>query len=233
MKVKIVKEVKRSDGLWRFACGDVFLLTPSLNSTLNLISGNLDILSGNILRKFSCEDCFSSLNISSHCPNWVALVWPRCRAMQNPLPDHKHCFASYLGNLDNPIKTFHPAPASLKMTHVGFDRNRPCCTVSEAMSLSTVWFAGNPQFSWSQASWKTSVFSSIFYSLGLSLLMLSVFFICFHRLPPWTACIIALVAFVWTLHILLMGRFEFASTPHFCSSQTSWKTRTPGRIVSW
>ena len=23
MKVKIVKEVKRSDGLWRFACGDV------------------------------------------------------------------------------------------------------------------------------------------------------------------------------------------------------------------
>ena len=26
MKVKIVKEVKRSDGLWRFACGDVFVL---------------------------------------------------------------------------------------------------------------------------------------------------------------------------------------------------------------
>ena len=26
MKVKIVKEVKRSDGLWRFACGDVFTL---------------------------------------------------------------------------------------------------------------------------------------------------------------------------------------------------------------
>ena len=25
MKVKIVREVKRSDGLWRFACGDVFL----------------------------------------------------------------------------------------------------------------------------------------------------------------------------------------------------------------
>ena len=25
MKVRIVKEVKRSDGLWRFACGDVFL----------------------------------------------------------------------------------------------------------------------------------------------------------------------------------------------------------------
>ena len=25
MKVKIVKEVKRSDGLWRFACGDVLL----------------------------------------------------------------------------------------------------------------------------------------------------------------------------------------------------------------
>ena len=24
MKVKIVEEVKRSDGLWRFACGDVF-----------------------------------------------------------------------------------------------------------------------------------------------------------------------------------------------------------------
>ena len=24
MKVRIVKEVKRSDGLWRFACGDVF-----------------------------------------------------------------------------------------------------------------------------------------------------------------------------------------------------------------
>ena len=24
MKVNIVKEVKRSDGLWRFACGDVF-----------------------------------------------------------------------------------------------------------------------------------------------------------------------------------------------------------------
>ena len=26
MKFKIVKEVKRSDGLWRFACGDVFLI---------------------------------------------------------------------------------------------------------------------------------------------------------------------------------------------------------------
>ena len=25
MKVEIVKEVKRSDGLWRFACGDVFV----------------------------------------------------------------------------------------------------------------------------------------------------------------------------------------------------------------
>ena len=24
MKVKIVKEVKRSDSLWRFACGDVY-----------------------------------------------------------------------------------------------------------------------------------------------------------------------------------------------------------------
>ena len=24
-KVKIVEEVKRSDGLWRFACGDVFV----------------------------------------------------------------------------------------------------------------------------------------------------------------------------------------------------------------
>ena len=27
MKVKIVKEVKRSDGLWRFACGDVFSMS--------------------------------------------------------------------------------------------------------------------------------------------------------------------------------------------------------------
>ena len=26
MKVKIVKEMKRSDGLWRFACGDVFTI---------------------------------------------------------------------------------------------------------------------------------------------------------------------------------------------------------------
>ena len=26
MKVRIVKEVKKSDGLWRFACGDVFRL---------------------------------------------------------------------------------------------------------------------------------------------------------------------------------------------------------------
>ena len=26
MKVKIGKEVKKSDGLWRFACGDVFFL---------------------------------------------------------------------------------------------------------------------------------------------------------------------------------------------------------------
>ena len=26
MKVKIVKEVKRSDDLWRFACGDVYIL---------------------------------------------------------------------------------------------------------------------------------------------------------------------------------------------------------------
>ena len=29
MKVKIVKEVKRSDGLWRFACGDVFATEAS------------------------------------------------------------------------------------------------------------------------------------------------------------------------------------------------------------
>ena len=30
MKVKIVKEVKRSDGLWRFACGDVLKQVPGL-----------------------------------------------------------------------------------------------------------------------------------------------------------------------------------------------------------
>ena len=30
MKVKIVKEVKRSDFLWRFACGDVFLQIDSI-----------------------------------------------------------------------------------------------------------------------------------------------------------------------------------------------------------
>ena len=28
LKVKIDKEVKRSDGLWRFACGDVYNLGP-------------------------------------------------------------------------------------------------------------------------------------------------------------------------------------------------------------
>ena len=33
MEVKIVKEVKRRDGLWRFACGDVWLV----NSNLSLI----------------------------------------------------------------------------------------------------------------------------------------------------------------------------------------------------
>ena len=37
MKVKIVQEVKRSDGLWRFACGDVW----SLNKVLRLLFGFL------------------------------------------------------------------------------------------------------------------------------------------------------------------------------------------------
>ena len=32
MKVKIVKEVKRSDSLWRFACGDVFSSSEALLS---------------------------------------------------------------------------------------------------------------------------------------------------------------------------------------------------------
>ena len=31
MKVKIVKEVKKSDGLWRFACGDVLVSEGSKN----------------------------------------------------------------------------------------------------------------------------------------------------------------------------------------------------------
>ena len=33
MKVEIVKEVKRSDGLWRFACGDVFSFYSYLSSS--------------------------------------------------------------------------------------------------------------------------------------------------------------------------------------------------------
>ena len=36
MKVKTVKEVKRSDGLWRFACGDVFSLFVSNVSSKHL-----------------------------------------------------------------------------------------------------------------------------------------------------------------------------------------------------
>ena len=34
MKVKIVKEVKRSGGLWRFACGDVFTWWPKLGNQM-------------------------------------------------------------------------------------------------------------------------------------------------------------------------------------------------------
>ena len=57
MKVKIVKEVKRSDGLWRFACGDVFfkyakallyvllvlgVWVPQLNLNLRTILGTCE-----------------------------------------------------------------------------------------------------------------------------------------------------------------------------------------------
>ena len=33
-EVRIVKEVMRSDGLWRFACGDVFVFKAPLASTV-------------------------------------------------------------------------------------------------------------------------------------------------------------------------------------------------------
>ena len=38
IKVKIVKEVKRSDGLWRFACGDVFHFTWLRDDSLFLLT---------------------------------------------------------------------------------------------------------------------------------------------------------------------------------------------------
>ena len=64
MKVKIVNEVKRSDGLWRFACGDVFMISgnhlknhntrklsksavPKMSRNHFRISGNIFMISGN------------------------------------------------------------------------------------------------------------------------------------------------------------------------------------------
>ena len=53
MKVKIVKKVKRSDGLWRFACGDVFFLY------------------GNLCRKIAISTPLSEINAECH-------LWPKC-----------------------------------------------------------------------------------------------------------------------------------------------------------
>ena len=39
MKVKIVKEVKRSDGLWRFACGDVLIFDKAESVDMLTFSG--------------------------------------------------------------------------------------------------------------------------------------------------------------------------------------------------
>ena len=42
MKVNIDKEVKRSDGLWRFACGDVFTLSLGpLEAKIHVLSDGL------------------------------------------------------------------------------------------------------------------------------------------------------------------------------------------------
>ena len=45
MKIKMVKEVKRSDGLWRFACGDVYIFWLRWFGDINL-SSKVDAMSG-------------------------------------------------------------------------------------------------------------------------------------------------------------------------------------------
>ena len=61
MKVRIVKEVKRSDGLWRFACGDVFYihgfksLSPSKSCRLLVQCESVTFLVG-IKRRSVCPE---------------------------------------------------------------------------------------------------------------------------------------------------------------------------------
>ena len=61
MKVKIVKEVKRSDGLWRFACGDVFWRLPLASDKSYLVMRVKivkEVKRSDGLWRFACGDAF-------------------------------------------------------------------------------------------------------------------------------------------------------------------------------
>ena len=80
MKVKIVKKVKRSDGLWRFACGDVFTLALLwTNIRYGWPSGSkvcFSFLPSFFSQpQFKPSDIFSIRYIQPHCiiHNWYVL----------------------------------------------------------------------------------------------------------------------------------------------------------------
>ena len=63
MKVKIVKEGKRSDGLWRFACGDVFSGQPMGHIILLMILILIDMFEWNQLSQ-RCSNICSFANMT-------------------------------------------------------------------------------------------------------------------------------------------------------------------------
>ena len=64
MKVKIVKEVKRSDGLWRFASGDVYFITGSVKVQKKILANHHWVLT-KIKSSFNLAHLASSYQVCS------------------------------------------------------------------------------------------------------------------------------------------------------------------------
>ena len=120
MKVKIVKEVKRSEGLWRFACGDVYLSIWSWSSSFyssNIIACPIE----NTL-------CFYPNSIFMDNP--VNSVWKYPGLIMSQLSPLKH--ANIFSQMCQSIRVHADCDGENQFT-----KKAPSCPIMFSLSAST------------------------------------------------------------------------------------------------
>ena len=102
MKVKIVEEVKRSDGLWRFACGDVFYFIRELKLASHIWTqvNNSELLNFCILNywvELILKTLYGELLNSFHYDHKNSILGDsnRCISLLSHQPSCHHCEKNY------------------------------------------------------------------------------------------------------------------------------------------